>query len=78
MLQPRVGDEDVLVGGALHLEAPRREADRREVDEVVAVAAGEGDGEATVPVGARGAVDAAADGGGGDGGVLDRLRCRGR
>ena len=52
-VQLRVGDEDVLIGGASHLEALRRVADRGEGDEVVALAAGEGDGEAAVPVGAR-------------------------
>ena len=73
-LELRVGDEDVLVGGALHLEAAGRVADGGEVDEVVALAAGEGDREAAVPVGARGAIDAAGHGGGSHGRVLDRLR----
>jgi hypothetical protein len=53
--QLHVGDEDLLVGRASHLEPLRLVPDRGGGDEVVAVAAGEGDGEPAVPIGARAA-----------------------
>jgi hypothetical protein len=46
-----------LVGRAAYLEATGRVAGGGEVDEV-SLPAGEGDREAAVPIGARGAVDA--------------------
>ena len=70
-LKARIGDEDVLIGGALDLEPLGREADGGDVDEVVALAAGKGDGEAPALVGARGAVDSASYGRRGDVRVLD-------
>ena len=68
-----VSDEDLLVRRAAHLEPARRVTDRGERDEVVAFAAGKGDGESPAAVGARGPVDATGDGRRGDVGVLDRL-----
>ena len=70
-LQACVGHEDVLVGGALDLEAPGREADGGDVDEVVAFPAGKGDGEAAALVGAGGTVHSASHGRCGDVGVFD-------
>ena len=61
-----VGDEDVLVGGAAHLEPLRLVAERGDGEEVVALTAGEGDGEPAIPVGADGSVHATGDGGRGD------------
>ena len=52
-LELRVGDENILIRHALELEAARHEADGGEGHEVVALPAGEGDREATIPVGAR-------------------------
>ena len=71
--QLHVGDEDVLIGRAAHLEPLRLIADRRGGEEVVALAAGEGDREAAVPVGAHGSVHATGDGGRGDVGILERI-----
>ena len=62
----RIGDEDVLIRGALDFEALGREADGGDADEVVAFAAGKGDGETPALVSARGTVDSASDGRRGD------------
>ena len=71
--QLHVGDEDLLVGRASHLEPPRRVAERGDGDEIVAVAAGKGDREPAVPIGAHGAVHTAPHGRRGDVGALDRI-----
>ena len=49
-LELRVGDENFLIARSLDLEPLGREAERGDVDEVVAVVAGERDGVATVLV----------------------------
>src|SRR6185503_14233089 len=59
------------VARALDLEALRREAEGGDVDEVVAFVAREGDGVATVLVGARRARDVARERGDGDVGAFD-------
>ena len=59
--QLRVGDEDLLVSGALHLESARGVTDRGDLHEVIALSARKRDGIATVLVGAGAAIDVAGE-----------------
>ena len=57
--EARVAEQNVLIRGALDLDAPRRIPQRDEGDEVVALGFGEGDRIAAVLVGLRVSVDVA-------------------
>src|SRR5262249_11227620 len=75
-LELRVADQDLLVARPLDLEAPTGEAEGGDVDEVVALVAGERDRVSTVLVGARRSGDVARQRRDGDRGAFDRNAVR--
>ena len=71
--EPRVGNKNLLIGRAFHLESARGIADRGDFDEVVALPTGKGDGVASVSVGACAPVHVARERGRSDFCVLQRF-----
>jgi len=72
-LQPGVGNENILVGGALYLESARGVTNGGDFDEIIALPTGEHDRVAAVPVRAGTAIDVARDRCRSDLRVLERL-----
>jgi hypothetical protein len=72
-LQPRVGDENLLIRSAFYFEAPRTIPESGKLNEVITFAAGKRDRIAAVPVGACGTIDIAAQRCCRNLGILERL-----